>query len=222
MCSTWQGFAFFEYVDPNVTDVACQGLNGMELGDRFLVVQRAAIGAKPVAGMPGMPSVEEYQNALMGRRVAMPRALDVDSVEARVLLMLNMVTPDDLITDQDYAEILEDIRDECSNYGAVEDLRIPRPSQATREKKWGPEAQAAREADEAAGVGRVYVKYVDAAGASKGLSQLAGRAFAGRSIVATLIPDDADVSPPLSVIFADPNAPPPPPSEDAPPPPPSE
>lgn len=192
----------------------------MELGDRYLVVQRASIGAKPVAGMPGMPSVEEYQNALMGRRVAMPRALDVENVEARVLLMLNMVTPDDLISDQDYNEIVEDIRDECSNYGAVEDLRVPRPSQSSREKKWGAEAQAAREADEAAGVGRVYVKFADGAGATKALGQLAGRAFAGRSIVATLIPENADVSPPLSVIFADPNAPPPPPSDEAPPPPP--
>lgn len=193
----------------------------MELGDRYLVVQRASIGAKPVAGMPGMPSAEEYQNALMGRRLAMPRALDVESVEARILLMLNMVTADDLINDQDYKEILEDIRDECSNFGTVEDLRVPRPGQSSREKKWGAEAQAAREADEAAGVGRVYVKFADSAGASKALGHLAGRAFAGRSIVATLVPDDADVSPSLSVIFADPNAPPPPPpSDEAPPPPP--
>jgi len=170
--------------------------------------------------MPGMPSAEEYQNALMGRRLTMPRALDVESVEARVLLMLNMVTPDDLISDQDYNEIVEDIRDECSSYGTVEDLRVPRPSQSSREKKWGPEAQAAREADEAAGVGRVYIKFADNAGATKALGNLAGRKFGGRSIVATLVPDDADVSPPLSVIFADPNAPPPPPSDEAPPPPP--
>src|ERR1700733_9208722 len=146
----------------------------MELGDRYLVVQRASIGAKPVAGMPGMPSAEEYQNALMGRRLTMPRALDVESVEARVLLMLNMVTPDDLISDQDYNEIVEDIRDECSGYGTVEDLRVPRPSQSSREKKWGPEAQAAREADEAAGVGRVYIKFTDNAGATKALGSLAG------------------------------------------------
>lgn len=195
----------------------------MELGDRFLVVQRAAIGAKaPVTGQPGMPSDEEYQNALMGRRVTMPRALDVEGVDARILLMLNMVTLEDLIPNQEYADILEDIRDECGSYGTILDLRIPRPSQATRDKKWGPEAQAARDADEAAGVGRVYVKYADSHGAQKALASLAGRAFAGRSIVATLIPDDADVSPPLSVIFADPNAPPPPPAEDdgAPPPPP--
>ncbi|KAI8324359.1 hypothetical protein GQ54DRAFT_296208 [Martensiomyces pterosporus] len=41
-----RGFAFCEYVDPNLTDVACQGLNGMELGDRHLIVQRASIGAR--------------------------------------------------------------------------------------------------------------------------------------------------------------------------------
>ena len=42
----WQGFAFCEYVDPTLTDVACAGLNGMELGDRYLVVQRAQNSAE--------------------------------------------------------------------------------------------------------------------------------------------------------------------------------
>ncbi|KAJ2790473.1 hypothetical protein H4R20_007011, partial [Coemansia guatemalensis] len=41
-----RGFAFCEYMDPNITDIACQGLNNMELGDRTLVVQRASIGAR--------------------------------------------------------------------------------------------------------------------------------------------------------------------------------
>ena len=213
-------------MDPSVTDVACQGLNGMELGDRYLVVQRSSIGAKPATGLgqPGMPTQEEYQNALNPRRLtAMPRALDIDNTNARILLMLNMVVPEDLMDDTEYTEILEDIREECSGFGTIEDFRIPRPSKTTREKKWGPEAAAAREADEAMGVGRVYVKYVDSTGAGKALAQLAGRAFAGRSIVATLISDDADVSPSLDVIFAPEDgsgdAPPPPPG-DAPPPPP--
>lgn len=56
-----KGFAFFEYLgisvpyefhnrfsftDPNVTDRACNGLNGMKLGEKTILVQRANIGAK--------------------------------------------------------------------------------------------------------------------------------------------------------------------------------
>jgi splicing factor U2AF subunit len=43
-----KGFAFCEYLDEPVTDRACTGLNGMKLGDKQLLVQRASIGAKNV------------------------------------------------------------------------------------------------------------------------------------------------------------------------------
>jgi hypothetical protein len=42
-----QGFAFCEFVDNSVTDNVCKGLNDMALGDKKLLVQRAALGAKP-------------------------------------------------------------------------------------------------------------------------------------------------------------------------------
>ena len=44
---------FLEYVDASVTDVAIQSFNGMELGDKYIVMQRASVGAKP--GMPNLP-----------------------------------------------------------------------------------------------------------------------------------------------------------------------
>nr|3VAF_A Chain A, Splicing factor U2AF 65 kDa subunit [Homo sapiens]3VAF_B Chain B, Splicing factor U2AF 65 kDa subunit [Homo sapiens]3VAG_A Chain A, Splicing factor U2AF 65 kDa subunit [Homo sapiens]3VAG_B Chain B, Splicing factor U2AF 65 kDa subunit [Homo sapiens]3VAH_A Chain A, Splicing factor U2AF 65 kDa subunit [Homo sapiens]3VAH_B Chain B, Splicing factor U2AF 65 kDa subunit [Homo sapiens]3VAI_A Chain A, Splicing factor U2AF 65 kDa subunit [Homo sapiens]3VAI_B Chain B, Splicing factor U2AF 6 len=37
-----KGYAFCEYVDINVTDQAIAGLNGMQLGDKKLLVQRAS------------------------------------------------------------------------------------------------------------------------------------------------------------------------------------
>jgi splicing factor U2AF subunit len=39
-----QGFAFCEYVDTAVTDMAIAGLNGFNLADRVLTVQRASTG----------------------------------------------------------------------------------------------------------------------------------------------------------------------------------
>ncbi|KAG8887557.1 hypothetical protein FRB98_009463 [Tulasnella sp. 332] len=194
-----KGFAFFEYVDPNVTDLATQGLNGMELGDRYLVVQRASIGAKGISSTPGMPSAEEYSAAMgvgMGMggmaRPIIPAQVDLaKSAESRILLMLNMVTPEDLVDDAEYNEILDDIRAECANFGQVEDIKIPRPPK--KEKTgWQPGGAKDKNEMQAEGVGRVYVKYHQPAGAQMGLKALAGRSFAGRSIIATLLGDEAN------------------------------
>ena len=207
-----QGFAFFEYVDVGVTDVAIQSLNGMELGDRYLVVQRASVGAKP--GTPGMIPNLPYDQFPEIPRPIMPAGKD-PATDARILLMLNMVTPDDLTDDQEYGDLYEDVKEECSNYGAVEDLRIPRPVKKDK-SKWAPgeggqiAAQDAVRLDEASGVGRVYVKYKDSESATAALNNLAGRSFAGRSIIATLLSEDSQTTPPLNIIFApQPDAPPP-------------
>lgn len=44
-----------------------------------------------------------------------------------VLCLLNMVMLEELLDDEDYEEILEDIRKECSKYGTVRSIEIPRP-----------------------------------------------------------------------------------------------
>ncbi|KAF8202513.1 hypothetical protein BJ912DRAFT_945039 [Pholiota molesta] len=205
-----KGFAFFEYVDAGVTDVAIQSLNGMELGDRYLVVQRASVGAKP--GTPGLlPNPNLPYDQFEIPRPIMPAGKD-PTTDARILLMLNMVTTEDLVDDADYGDLYEDVKEECSNYGTVEDLRIPRPVKKDK-SKWGETgitAQDAARLDEAAGVGRVYVKYAAPESASQALNALAGRSFAGRSIIATLLSEDSQTTPPLNLIFApQPEAPPP-------------
>merc|ERR1719468_1250543 len=48
-----KGYAFAEYTDGTITDRAIQGLNGMQLGDKKLIVQRASMGQK---GMPSGPA----------------------------------------------------------------------------------------------------------------------------------------------------------------------
>lgn len=200
-----KGFAFFEYVDPDVTDVAIQSLHEMELGDKYLVVQRASVGAK---------NGQIPLQALYPTEIPKPilPAGDLEGVEARILLMLNMVVPEELIDDGEYADILEDVKEECGKYGPVDDLRIPRPVKKDK-AKWGEtslDPLAAQRIDEAAGVGRVYVKFSDSEGAKRALKALAGRSFAGRSIIATLLDDNSQTTPPLNLIFApQPEAPPP-------------
>lgn len=189
-----------------MTDVAIQSLNGMELGDRYLVVQRASVGAKP--GTPGMIPNLPYDQFPEIPRPIMPAGKDQTSSESRILLMLNMVTPEDLHEDDEYGDLYDDVKLECSKYGELEDLRIPRP--VKKDKTSSMSAQDAQRIDEAAGVGRVYVKYTNSKSASAALNALAGRSFAGRSIIATLLSDDSQTTPPLNLIFApQPEAPPP-------------
>jgi len=211
-----KGFAFFEYVDNSVTDTAIQSLNGMELGDRYLVVQRASVGAKPgTEDTPGINMLPFTQFPEIPRPI-MPAGQEI--TDACILLMLNMVTTDDLIDDEEYGDLYEDVKEECSKYGEVDDLRIPRPVKKDKANKWsadgGMSAQDAQRIDEAAGVGRVYVKYRSAEGANNALNSLAGRSFAGRSIIATLLSEDSQTTPPLNIIFApQPEAPPPLPTD---------
>jgi splicing factor U2AF subunit len=202
-----KGFAFAEFLDPAVTDMAIQGLNGFQLGDRAIVVQRAATSGRSAASAPTVSSTAEFlaqSNILQAHEEEVPAT--------RVMLMLNMVTPDELYDDQEYSEILEDVRDECGKFGQVEGVRIPRP--VPKSTRWEPSDSAAQTAeknrrlDEENGVGRVYVMYANVDGAQKAMKALGGRQFGGRTILVAAASDEDFLGP----------APPPPP-EDAPPPP---
>ncbi|KAJ3169575.1 hypothetical protein HDU88_000766 [Geranomyces variabilis] len=160
MTGTSKGFAFCEYVDPSLTETACQGLNGMELGDKKLVVQRASVGAAKL-GMPGFP-----MPSYMAPPQLLPTAGPVEPTT--VILLLNMVSADELVNDQDYEELVEDIRDECTKFGNVLKLTIPRPI----------------EGQEVAGVEKIFVQYENIEQSGLALRSLAGRKFAERTVVA--------------------------------------
>lgn len=86
-----------------------------------------------------------------------------------------MLTPD--------AEICEDVQDECSKFGKVVELKVPRPSGGSRQST---------------GVGKIYVKFDSEESATKALTALAGRKFADRTVVSTYFPE---VCTPCSLLF---------------------
>ncbi|OCK75063.1 hypothetical protein K432DRAFT_386427 [Lepidopterella palustris CBS 459.81] len=159
-----RGIAFCEYVEPHVTDIAVEGLNGMELGDDHLKVQRASIGSQQAAGL------EMSVNAMS--MLAGTTSADLD--QGRVLQLLNMVTPEELMDPDEYEEIFQDVKDECDKYGEVLELKIPKPS--------GPRINP--------GVGKIYVKYDKPDSAQKALRALAGRKFADRTVVVTFFGEE--------------------------------
>ncbi|KAI2644682.1 Splicing factor U2AF 65 kDa subunit [Labeo rohita] len=155
-----KGYAFCEYVDISVTDQAVAGLHGMQLGDKKLIVQRASVGAKnanPTAVVETpvtlqVPGLQRVQNS---------------GLPTEVLCLLNMVMPEELLDDEDYEEILEDIREECCKYGTVRSIEIPRPVDGV----------------EVPGCGKIFVEYVSAAECQKAMQALTGRKFANRVVV---------------------------------------
>lgn len=102
---------------------------------------------------------------------------------SRVLILLNMVTGDDLMDADEYDDILQDVKEECDRYGKVLDLQIPRPLGRSGE---GP------------GVGKVFVRFENEEGCAAALKGLAGRKFAERTVVASYYPE---VFPPASSYF---------------------
>ncbi|KAI1466613.1 uncharacterized protein F4812DRAFT_432189, partial [Daldinia caldariorum] len=159
-----RGIAFCEFVDPAATDIAIQGLNGMLIGDKNLKVKKASVGITQVAG------VEMGVNAMS----MLAGTTASDSEESRVLQLLNMVTPEELMDNDDYQEICEDVQEECSKFGQVLDIKVPRPTGGSRQS---------------AGVGKIFVKYDTTESAKNALRALAGRKFADRTVVTTYFPE---------------------------------
>ncbi|KAI8874755.1 hypothetical protein K501DRAFT_234669 [Backusella circina FSU 941] len=163
-----KGFAFCEYENPSVTDLACQGLNNMQLGDRNLVVQRASVGAKQ--GL--MPS--EYNPVPTEGTEFLPVQGAGESDATRVVQLMNMVTPEELEDDEEYQDIWEDIAEECSKFGTIVDMKIPRPNKE----------------QPVPGCGLIFIRYESKDQAMVALRALAGRRFSDRTVVATFIDED--------------------------------
>ncbi|EDO48329.1 predicted protein [Nematostella vectensis] len=168
-----KGYAFCEYVDLGITDVAIQGLNGMQLGDKKLIVQRASVGAKQNLNNPQAMNMVPAQLQIPGLDISMAVPGAVAATE--VLALMNMVTPDELGDDEEFEEIYDDVREECSKYGRVKSMEIPRPMEGLMEPP---------------GVGKIFVEFSSIDDAKKAAAALGGRKFANRVVVTSYYPPE--------------------------------
>lgn len=90
----------------------------------------------------------------------------------RVLVLNHAVTDSELADDDEYADICEDMRDECGKFGQVEKVSIPRSGSGGAT---------------AAGVGLVFVVFGDAGSAAAARAALHGRRFGGRAVEASFM-----------------------------------
>nr|CAD7393696.1 unnamed protein product [Timema cristinae] len=149
-----KGYAFCEYADVTMTDQAIAGLNGMQLGDKKLIVQRASVGAK---------------NAQIGQQA--PVQIQVPG--------LNIVggsgpATEELRDEEEYEDILEDIKEECNKYGVVRSVEIPRPIEGV----------------DVPGCGKVFVEFNSIIDCQKAQQSLTGRKFNNRVVVTSYFDPD--------------------------------
>ncbi|RYQ86990.1 splicing factor U2af large subunit B isoform X6 [Arachis ipaensis] len=167
-----KGYAFCVYQDLAVTDIACAALNGIKMGDKTLTVRRANQGANPQQPKPEQESILMHaQQQIALQKLMLQPAL----VATKVVCLTHAVSSDELKDDEDYEEILDDMRQECSKFGTLVNVVIPRPQ---------PNGEATP------GVGKVFLEYVDVDGATKARAGLNGRKFGGNQVVAVFYPEN--------------------------------
>lgn len=179
-----RGFCFFEYENEKITDKAIKGLNGMEIGTRRLRVQRANIDQK-VGTIAAEIKQKAKEGTLQDKRGFTDREkLDIDykpppdftTVPSRVIVFINMLSPEDVMDDNDYREILEDVRNEASKFGTLLNVEIPRPDKSTQIC--------------ASFVGKVFVKFKSLQHAKKARYKISGRKFNNRTVVGSFYPEN--------------------------------
>ncbi|KAG6970687.1 hypothetical protein JG687_00002479 [Phytophthora cactorum] len=149
------GNALFEYEDSDVAAQAVEGLNGLSIGGILLSVQR--------------------QPPSSGAAVALPSAaVNPEGQPSPVLKMANMVSIDELRDDEEYADLAEDVEEECKRFGSVTGMEIPRP----------------KDGEEVPGLGCIYIRFGKEEDAVSALKALNGRKFGGNIVKVTYFPLD--------------------------------
>uniref|UniRef100_A0AC35U8V4 Splicing factor U2AF subunit n=1 Tax=Rhabditophanes sp. KR3021 TaxID=114890 RepID=A0AC35U8V4_9BILA len=159
-----KGYAFCEYADPSVTDPAINGLNGMELEDKKLVVQLSCANSR--GGLVPPP----IGNQIVGIDLSQGAGPATE-----VLCLLNMVTEEELRNAEDYEDIYEDIREECQRYGNVVSMQIPRPIEGLP----------------VPGIGKVLIEFSTKAECQKAQAALTGRKFDNRVVCTSYFDPEA-------------------------------
>jgi len=188
-----KGYAFFEYLDEGVTDKACKGLNGMKLQEKTLLVQRANIGAKHIhTPQPNVSLASINPTAATFLNFNIPTATILSQLPGMVgpsaqiatttIVLLNMATPEELSDDQFYNDFYEDIQEECSKYGTILSLNVPK----------GIPEDYPNETPQVKDLGKVFVEYLTLEQSKNAQLNLAGRRYNNRTVITTFLQPDSN------------------------------
>jgi splicing factor U2AF subunit len=115
------------------------------------------------------------------------------SSTSRVLLLQNMVTQKELVDDDEFTDIVLDIREECEKFGPVKKVVIPRPKRDGKEYDEGKLDGIGDDRGPRIGgptVGKIFVLYKEPEGARKAREVLNARMFNNNKVDASYFPED--------------------------------
>ncbi|KAJ0393946.1 hypothetical protein P43SY_007756 [Pythium insidiosum] len=91
-----------------------------------------------------------------------------------VVKMENMISADELVDDEEFADLKEDVEEECKRFGTVVTTEIPRP----------------KNGQSVPGVGNVFVRFDNENEAAAAIKALSGRKFGGKVVQVGYFPLD--------------------------------
>lgn len=123
-----KGYAFCEFSNSELTDLVVEGLHMFELGDKKLTVQKA------MCNLPLKPETDSQLvhpnsggNDPASILLSLTHGESLFGKQTHILQLMNMVSAEDIEGDLEFNGIMEDIQSECSKFGSVLDIWIPRP-----------------------------------------------------------------------------------------------
>lgn len=186
-----------DFEEATCADAAIKALNGQAVGDKTVkftkgpLIPTAVTQAMGPAGqlpppqqlpqlqrppvtkmssvvteLPTSMTHRVFTNAIIGAQVQAARR--EGGTPSQIVQLLNCVYPEDLIKDEDYQSILEDIKNEASTFGTILNVVIPRPP---ADLSFEP------------GVGKVFIHFADITAARKAQAEMNGRRFEERRVI---------------------------------------
>ncbi|KAK9808982.1 hypothetical protein WJX72_007369 [[Myrmecia] bisecta] len=164
------------YVDPSKAQeaaaAAAAALAAFQAGDHSAAMQQkmADLGvAVPAIPAPQVPNPQLPAGSVggIGTLIGATTCLSVDG----------MVNAEVLMDNDEYKEVIEDLKEECGKYGSVWRVVVPRP----------PDPSTARMVYGSNNYGKAFVQFADVQGASKAKDAIHGRLFAGSTVLVSFV-----------------------------------
>lgn len=142
------------YVDPAKAHAAAQAA---------AVALAAFSGSSPTGAVAPVPT-----------NVLMP---GLSSIPTPYVCVTGVVTAEVLSDDQEYKDVIEDLREECGKYGQVIEVKVPRP----------PVPQLSAQYMGSQHYGQAFIQFLDNESAIKAREAIHGRMFAGSTVQAVFV-----------------------------------
>jgi splicing factor U2AF subunit len=140
----------------------------------------------PVATL-GMPSAPGQQGIAMGLALPPLMASSI-SIEqpTEVLMLVNMVSEAELQDDEEFADLVLDVREECAKYGELVQVVIPRPLATDSSRLEGVLPNGVDQGPcIGQALGRIFARFVSPENAQRAKGVLDGRMFGNNRVSAS-------------------------------------